>query len=168
MITFLEYLNLNPRQRIKPSQEEVRLLYHCRDKLEVSPYGRGLVDKGGRILNPYLWIPLPEDIGGGLRIYTTHGGIAVRLQPTPEGLPVGKAYRVEVSPTEKGSPPATPEGGKKPDPTVFPNLMGYINRLISEIRKAKKDHQARSMVPNVDPIPFRPFWPDPPEPSPIY
>ena len=158
MKTFNEYLQFSPKRQIRLTHYEIKLLFKCRDKLEHSPYGKGMVDHSGKIHDPFIWVRLPVDLGGGLKIYIINGDVAIRFQSSPSAVSVGKAHKVHsksslVAPEKDPTKATDIELGSEdprynPDYAAANNLLAEIGHMVSELRKYKESLKKKIVEAN--------------------
>lgn len=168
MQTFFEYLATQPSRFEDLDSKEVELLLKVRNRLEKSDFGEGLVDHTGSLDNPHLWVPLPKDIGGGIRVYMVFGSLAARLQAAPNTPPVGKAFKIEGNKEKKDDKDGGDEECQDPDFSVITNLLGEIHRIINTLREDQKKRQAAISARPGQAVQFKGFWPDNPSSIPVY
>lgn len=162
METFLEFMS---SRNFSPTHDEITLLLKARNKLEDLEWVEDVKDFTSKVDNPYLWIPLPDDVGGGLRIYVITDILAMRKQDKPESLPFGKPLAVlrkrireKEDEDEIKSYVDEPEKQVKDFDSSIDRLPGEIMNFIRERREDKTQRDKALKNRFGSRIQFNPFW----------
>lgn len=173
MKTFLEYMSVRD---LDLTRKEVELLLRARNKLEGSGF-KEVVDQTGNLEDPFIWVPLPSDLGGGLRVYVIFGSLALRPQETPTSFPVGRAEKVEGRHTKEreerqrgeDEEPSSYNLAFDPDYSSVKKLPGEIRNYIHELREAQRKAREKGIAfPQQQGLKFQGFWASPPSAIPLY
>lgn len=158
METFLEFLSGFTRKRHEMTDDEIALLLKARSRIVDSDLKKGIVDKTGSLEDPYFWIGIHEnDGGGGVRVYVIFGDLAIRLQRSPGTFPHGPATKVTALKGDEEEERKPGEEMTKVDTTGVSRLYGEIKNLIRKTKKTMDKRKIRLHFQN-DPAQFQSFW----------
>ena len=172
MKTFLEYMTARD---LDLTTREAELLLRARNELEKQDF-RDIVDRSGSLEDPFVWVRLPEDVGGGVRVYCIFGSLAYRPQQSPDSHPLGRGEKVIGTETRKREERQKEDGTTEkpmdysfhPDFSAVGRLPGELRGFTERLRKMQKNSQAGIAFPQQRAVRFLGFWADPPKSIPVY